>query len=151
MLSHTKHHRLNWGNIGVECAIIYLFHRAHICQERPQSTVRITFFDLVKGSVVWITHYMANIPQYKSDGVISTIGAPQGTVLSLSLFTLYTSDFCFDSECDTYRISWLPPPLLAVSQIKRSTKTIPKASEEDVTTTTFRSTLGEKQRAVGES
>ena len=33
-----------------------------------------------------------------SDTVVSSTGAPQGTVLSPFLFTLYTSDFQFYSE-----------------------------------------------------
>ncbi|KAG5267587.1 hypothetical protein AALO_G00223400 [Alosa alosa] len=33
-----------------------------------------------------------------SDTVISSTGAPQGTVLSPVLFTLYTSDFCYNTE-----------------------------------------------------
>ncbi|KAI3352485.1 hypothetical protein L3Q82_005441 [Scortum barcoo] len=49
--------------------------------------------------VAWITDYLTGRPQYvrlgdcRSDTVASSTGAPQGTVLSPVLFTLYTSDF----------------------------------------------------------
>ncbi|XP_076843384.1 E3 ubiquitin-protein ligase TRIM47-like isoform X1 [Brachyhypopomus gauderio] len=54
--------------------------------------------------VTWITDYLTGRPQHvrirdcSSDTVISNTGAPQGTVLSPVLFTLYTSDFKYDSE-----------------------------------------------------
>ncbi|KAI4899575.1 hypothetical protein NFI96_002191 [Prochilodus magdalenae] len=50
--------------------------------------------------VTWITDYLTGRPQHvrirdcSSDTVISSTGAPQGTVLSSILFTLYTSDLC---------------------------------------------------------
>ena len=91
--------------------------------EELQSTVTIMFFSTAfntiqplqlaeKLSVVqvdqdlvaWITDYLTNRPQYErlqgclSDMVTSNTGAPQGTVLSPFLFTLYTSDLCFDSD-----------------------------------------------------
>ncbi|KAI3369655.1 hypothetical protein L3Q82_025367 [Scortum barcoo] len=50
--------------------------------------------------VAWITDYLTGRPQYvrlgdcrTSDTVASSTGAPQRTVLSPVLFTLYTSDF----------------------------------------------------------
>ncbi len=54
--------------------------------------------------VSWITNYLTDRPQYvrlkdiTSDTVVSSTGAPQGTVLAPLLFTLYTSDFCYSSE-----------------------------------------------------
>ncbi|KAI4891855.1 hypothetical protein NFI96_000197 [Prochilodus magdalenae] len=54
--------------------------------------------------VTWITDYLTGRPQHvrirdcSSDTVISSTGAPQGTVLSPVLFTLYTSDFKYNSE-----------------------------------------------------
>ncbi|TWW73164.1 putative RNA-directed DNA polymerase from transposon BS [Takifugu flavidus] len=54
--------------------------------------------------VAWISTYLTDRPQFvrmkdiTSDTVVSSIGAPQGTVLSPILFTLYTSDFCYNSE-----------------------------------------------------
>ncbi|KAF7648077.1 hypothetical protein LDENG_00162460 [Lucifuga dentata] len=54
--------------------------------------------------VIWITDYFTGRPQYVrlrdcfSETVISSTGKPQGTVLSPVLFTLYTSDFRYNSE-----------------------------------------------------
>ena len=54
--------------------------------------------------VSWITDYLTGRPQFVrlkdglSDTVISSTGAPQGTVLSPVLFTLYTSDFRYNKE-----------------------------------------------------
>ena len=42
----------------------------------------------------WITDYLTNRPHFcETEKVISSTGAPWGTVLSPFLFTLYTSDF----------------------------------------------------------
>ncbi|XP_051778048.1 uncharacterized protein LOC127526518 [Erpetoichthys calabaricus] len=54
--------------------------------------------------VAWIVDYLTNRPQYvrlrncRSDIVVSNTGALQGTVLSPVLFSLYTSDFQYNSE-----------------------------------------------------
>ncbi|KAI4896296.1 hypothetical protein NFI96_007479, partial [Prochilodus magdalenae] len=54
--------------------------------------------------ITWITDYLTGRSQHvrirdcSSDTVISSTGAPQGTVLSPVLFTLYTSDFKYNSE-----------------------------------------------------
>ncbi|KAI3360683.1 hypothetical protein L3Q82_002553 [Scortum barcoo] len=93
--------------------------------DRGSGAVRITFLDFSSafntiqplllrdkltemgvGShlVAWITDYLTGRPQYvrlgdcRSDTVASSTGAPQGTVLSPVLFTLYTSDFQYKSE-----------------------------------------------------
>ncbi|KAL2099341.1 hypothetical protein ACEWY4_005821 [Coilia grayii] len=56
------------------------------------------------GLVTWITEYLTEWPQFvrlgdlTSEAVVSSIGAPQGTVLSPVLFTLYTTDFSYNSE-----------------------------------------------------
>ena len=54
--------------------------------------------------ISWITDYLTGRPQFVhlgrvlSDVVVSDTGAPQGTVLSPFLFTLYTTDFQHNSE-----------------------------------------------------
>ena len=54
--------------------------------------------------VSWITDYLTDRPQFirlkdcVSETVLCSTGAPQGTVLSPVLFTLYTSDFTYNSE-----------------------------------------------------
>ena len=62
--------------------------------------------------ISWITDYLTGRPQFVrlgsvlSDMVVSDTGAPQGTVLSPFLFTLYTTDFQYNSEsCDLQKFS----------------------------------------------
>ncbi|XP_032420068.1 syntaxin-3 [Xiphophorus hellerii] len=57
------------AEVGVEDAIVHLLHRAH-----------------------------SHLDQVSRLTLVSNIGASQGTVLSPILFTLYTSDFCYNSE-----------------------------------------------------
>ena len=57
----------------------------------------------------WTTDYLTNRPQYMrlcdcvSDVVVSSMGAPQRTVLSPFLFTLYTSDFSYNTDSCHHR------------------------------------------------
>ncbi|XP_041841993.1 uncharacterized protein LOC121640346 [Melanotaenia boesemani] len=60
----------------------------------------------------WIKDYLTNRPQYvrlqhcESDVVLCSTGAPQGTVLSPFLFTLYTSDFTYNNtHCHIQKFS----------------------------------------------
>lgn len=62
--------------------------------------------------VAWFNNYLTGRPKYvqlqniMSDTIVSTTGAPQGTVLSPFLFTLYTSDFRFCSlSCHLQKFS----------------------------------------------
>ncbi|KAI4883371.1 hypothetical protein NFI96_013585 [Prochilodus magdalenae] len=109
--------------VGVEDAILYLLHRAHSHLDKGGGAVRVMFFDFSSAFntiqplllrdklmnmevdmhlVTWITDYPSGRPQHvrirdcSSDMVISSTGAPQGTVLSPVLFTLYTSDFKYN-------------------------------------------------------
>uniref|UniRef100_A0A665T724 Reverse transcriptase domain-containing protein n=1 Tax=Echeneis naucrates TaxID=173247 RepID=A0A665T724_ECHNA len=113
------------AGVGVEDAILYLLHRAHSHLDKGGGTVRILFLDFSSAFntiqplmlqdkllrmqvdpclVSWISNYLTDRPQYvrltdtTSDTVVSSTGAPQGTVLAPLLFTLYTSDFCYSSE-----------------------------------------------------
>lgn len=60
--------------------------------------------------VKWMSDYLTGKPQYvrlkdiTSDTVVNSTGAPQGTVLGTLLFTLYTSDSCYNSETETRSI-----------------------------------------------
>ena len=112
-------------NIGVDDAIIYMLHRAYTHLEKPRSTLRVMFFHFSSafntiqppwlaeklsvmqvdhGLVACITDYLTSRPQYMrlqgslSDVLVSSTDAHQGTVLSPFLFTLYTSDFRFNSS-----------------------------------------------------
>lgn len=111
--------------VGVEDAITYLLHKSLSHLDGVSCAVRITFLDFSSAfntiqpkilkhklmemgvdshMVDWIVDYLTERPQYvrlgdcRSDTVVSSTGAPQGTVLSPVLFTLYTSDFQYNSE-----------------------------------------------------
>ena len=110
-----------------------MLHRAYTQLEELHSSLRILLFDFSSAfntiqphllaeklsvmqvdhsMVAWITDYLTNRPQYVrlqgsvSDVLLSNTGAPQGTVLSPFLFTLYTSDFRFNSgSCHLQKFS----------------------------------------------
>uniref|UniRef100_A0A8C6NVM8 Reverse transcriptase domain-containing protein n=1 Tax=Nothobranchius furzeri TaxID=105023 RepID=A0A8C6NVM8_NOTFU len=111
--------------VGVEDAIIQLLQPTHCHLDKAGSTVRVMFFDFSSAfntiqpdvlcqklqktqvgasTIAWIKDYLTNRPQFvrlkncTSNQAISNIGAPQGTVLSPFLFTLYTSYFQYKSE-----------------------------------------------------
>lgn len=93
--------------------------------ENAGSVVRVMFFDfssafntirpaLLRGKLeaagvdghlaAWTIDYLTDRPQYvrlrgcESEVLICSTGAPQGTVLSPFLFTIYTSDFTYNSD-----------------------------------------------------
>ena len=120
-------------HLGVDDAVIYLLQRAHSHLDGGGGTVRITFFDfssafntiqpLLLGEklrvmgvddtmISWITDHLTSRPQFVrmgsvlSDVVVSDTGAPQGTVLSPFLFTLYTTDFQYNTgSCHLQKFS----------------------------------------------
>ena len=112
-------------HVGVDDAIIYLLQKAYSSLDRPNTSVRIMFFDfssafntiqprLLKDKletmqvdaplITWVDDYLTGRPQFVRlrncvpARLISNIGAPQGTVLSPFLFTTYTSDFQYCTE-----------------------------------------------------
>ncbi|XP_051785266.1 uncharacterized protein LOC127528437 [Erpetoichthys calabaricus] len=111
--------------VGAEDAIVYMLHQSLSHLDRGSDAIRIMFLDfsstfntiqplLLRDKltemgvdsylVAWIVDYLTDRPQYvhlgncRSDIVVSNTGAPQGTVLSPVLFSLYTSDFQYNSE-----------------------------------------------------
>ncbi|KAL0150163.1 hypothetical protein M9458_054590 [Cirrhinus mrigala] len=112
-------------HLRVEDAIIYMLARAYTHLEKAANTVRVMFFDFssafntirlaLQGEkliamrsdaslVPLIVNYLTGRPQYVrlrhrvSDRVVCNTGAPKGTVLSPSFFTLYTADFSYCTE-----------------------------------------------------
>ncbi|KAK3562926.1 hypothetical protein QTP86_011451 [Hemibagrus guttatus] len=102
--------------VGVDDAILYLLHQTLSHLDKGKGAVRIMFFDfsstfntiqplLLRNKltdmqvdshlVTWITDYLTRRPQYVR--MRDSTGAPQGTVLAPFLFTLYTSDFTYNS------------------------------------------------------
>lgn len=77
--------------------------------------------------VAWIMDYLTCRPQYarlgdcRSDTMASSTRAPQGTVLSPFLFTLYTPDFQYNSAI--FRSSRTTWPLWDVSGVDRRMST----------------------------
>ncbi len=120
-------------NIGVEDAVLYMLHRAQSHLDEPGGYVRIMFFDfssafntiqphILRGKLekmgvdnyltTWVSDYLTGRPQYVrlencvSETVLSSTGAPQGTVLAPFLFTLYTLDFqCHSKSCHVQKYS----------------------------------------------
>lgn len=105
--------------VSVDDALLYMLHTIYQHLEKTGSSVRIMFFDfssafntlqphilasklldfkLHSRTVAWILDYLLNRPPFVrlgdkcSDVILTKTGAPQGTVLSPFLFTLYTSD-----------------------------------------------------------
>ena len=120
-------------SVGVDDVVLYLLHRAYSYMDEPGSQVRIMFFNFSSAFntiqplllreklermgvdpyfTSWITDYLTGRPQFvrlescASDIVVSSTGAPQGTVLAPFLFTLYTSDFTYNAgSCHVQKYS----------------------------------------------
>ena len=117
-LAYQKH-------IGVEVAILYMLHRAYAYLDVAGSYVRVMFFDfssafntirppILRDKLLGmgvapfptslITDCLTARPQCVRMGrcVSKTLEcsteAPQGTILAPFLFTIYTSDFRYNSE-----------------------------------------------------
>ena len=82
--------------------------------------------------VAWISSYLTNrqfvrLKDITSDTVVSSIRAPQGTVLSPLLFTLYAADFCHDfchnDLATTSRSSQMTRPSWGVSETMKRRNT----------------------------
>lgn len=113
------------GNIVVDDGIIQLLQQAYSHQDKAGSTARVMFFDfcsvfnkiqpLLFGDelratqvdsplVPWIMDFLSCGAQFvrlrscMSGTVVSNTGAPQETVLSPFLFTLYNSDYSWESS-----------------------------------------------------
>lgn len=79
------------------------FSKAFNTIQPLQLVEKLSVMQVDHGLVAWIMDYLTSRPQYirlqgsLSDVLVSNTGAPQGTVLSPFLFTLYTSDFHFNT------------------------------------------------------
>ncbi|GLD46311.1 receptor-type tyrosine-protein phosphatase gamma-like protein [Lates japonicus] len=77
----------------VDDAILHLLHQAHTHLDKGSGTVRMVRMQVDPHQVSWITSYLTGRPQYVrlrdavSDTVVSSTGAPQGTVLPPTLYT----------------------------------------------------------------
>ncbi|KAI3364710.1 hypothetical protein L3Q82_011478 [Scortum barcoo] len=93
--------------IGVDDAVIYLLQRSLSHLEDAGNTETLVKLERAGVSdqlAAWVTNYLTDRPQFVrlqdcvSDVVVCSTGAPQGTVLSPFLFTLYTSDFTYSTD-----------------------------------------------------
>ena len=105
---------------SVEDAILHVMNNVYKHLEKPGSSVRLMFYDfssafntiqphllcdklincdLLPSTILWILDYLSSRPQVVklsptvcSNSITTNTGAPQGTVLSPFLFSIYTSD-----------------------------------------------------------
>ncbi|KAI5088100.1 hypothetical protein C0J45_21643 [Silurus meridionalis] len=111
--------------VGVEDAVLHLLHRTLSYLDEGGCAVRMLFFDsssefdtiqppilqeklrsmaVEPYLISWIMDYLKDRPQFVRMGaslsrtLCSSVGVPQGTVLSPMLFALYTTDFQHNTE-----------------------------------------------------
>ncbi len=105
---------------SVEDAILHVLNNAYSHLDKPNTSIRFMFYDFSSAfntiqphiladklmhmevdasAVLWVLDYLLNRPQYVKLGVdtysnviLTNTGAPQGTVLSPFLFSVYTAD-----------------------------------------------------------
>ena len=84
--------------------MFFEFSRAFHTVQPVRQAEKLQAMQVDPDLVAWITHYLTErlqsvrLRHCLSDVVISNTGTPQGTVLLSFLFTLYTSDFCYNSR-----------------------------------------------------
>ena len=128
--------------VGVEDAITYLLNRVYAHLDKPGSPVRVTSFDFsstlntIRPALLGdkltvmlcpkIVDYHTGLPQYVHlqhcvlDAVVSNTGALLGTVLSPFLFTLYTTDFSYQTEpCHLHKFSDDSAVVGCISRVRR--------------------------------
>ena len=112
---------------SVDDAILHVLNNIYAHLEKPGSSIRLMFFDFSSAfntiqphllcdklmnynvptpTIMWVLDYLSMRPQYvrigksiTSNVVMTNTGAPQGTVLSPFLFSVYTAD-CKSSDDD---------------------------------------------------
>jgi hypothetical protein len=113
-------------NRSVDDAVLYVLNKIYSHLDKLGTYIRLMFFDFSSAfntiqphlmadklfkmnvpasTILWVMDYLTSRPQYVrmgdnlvSDTVCTNTGAPQGTVLSPFLFSLYTADFRISSD-----------------------------------------------------
>ena len=113
-------------NRSVDDAVLYVLNKIYAHLDKPGTYIRLMFFDFSSAfntiqphlmadklfkmnvsasTILWVMDYLTNRPQFVkmgnnlvSDTVFTNTEAPQGTVLSPFLFSLYTADFRSSSD-----------------------------------------------------
>lgn len=107
-------------NRSVDDAILHVLNGIYLHLDKPGTCIRLMFYDFSSAfntiqphlmadklvnmnvhasTILWVIDYLTSRPQYvrlspgiTSDVILTNTGAPQGTVLSPFLFSLYTAD-----------------------------------------------------------
>ena len=123
-------YNLHTKNRSVEDAIPHVLNNIYVHLDKPDISIRLMFYDYSSAfntiqphilaqkmadknispfTVLWILNYLTSRPQHvklcdtiRSDVHFANTGAPQGTVLSPFLFSVFTADCRFSHpNCDT--------------------------------------------------